>query len=287
VHRPPAGQFLRRKQAKGDARKQRRVSQPDGAVADFYWETDAEHRITRTTHAEKTPPGERAGTRQDAAGSALDPIPTPAGWAAHRALLDARNAVREFELGASDLDGDQRFLSLSGGAGIGPAGEFLATVRRGATSRAAPRSTAGLRSARRGAPSCRADRHRAALRAVMRDICRTENWTAAATSASTRRRTAFVATRPGTPAWGPARRVRRAVSRHCARSGEGLVGHVWQSGEPLWCSDVSQDRAPRRFRAGARSRRARRAHLPGDVENRVVGVLSISSARVRAPTSGC
>src|SRR5206468_5005767 len=52
--------------------------------SDFYWETDAEHRITRTTHAEKHRPAS-----QPVLGKTRWEVPAihpdASGWAAHRA----------------------------------------------------------------------------------------------------------------------------------------------------------------------------------------------------------
>src|SRR5205814_6863668 len=65
--------------------------------------------------------------------------------------------------------------------------------------------------------------------------------------------------------------------------GEGLVGHVWQSGELLWVADVQSD--PR----STRSARVRKAGvhsalvLPVTFEGRVIGVLSMSTGTMPRP----
>jgi diguanylate cyclase (GGDEF)-like protein len=64
--------------------------------SDFYWETDAEHRLTELVH----------GTG--------DRIALPAGWHAGMATMAARLPFRGFELVRDQADGEVRHYSLSG-----------------------------------------------------------------------------------------------------------------------------------------------------------------------------
>ena len=85
--------------------------------SDFYWESDAEHRLTV-----------RSASKSEAEGSVFhqtSPIgqrrweipyisPDAAGWQKHRAMLDAHLPFRDFELSRIGSDGAERHISISG-----------------------------------------------------------------------------------------------------------------------------------------------------------------------------
>ena len=93
--------------------------------SDFYWETDAEHRYSSIEFGEAY-----VGTRDLSfkLGRARWEIPSPspdeAGWAAHRAVLAARQ--RFFDFGFSRIEnGKQRFYEISGDPRYDAGGGFL------------------------------------------------------------------------------------------------------------------------------------------------------------------
>jgi diguanylate cyclase (GGDEF)-like protein/PAS domain S-box-containing protein len=93
--------------------------------SDFYWETDAQHRIVRTDHGGShravNAPGSQTGkTRWEIPSLS----PDEAGWAAHRAALEARKLFRGFEISRLDEDGTERHLSISGEPVFDEAGVF-------------------------------------------------------------------------------------------------------------------------------------------------------------------
>jgi diguanylate cyclase (GGDEF)-like protein len=74
--------------------------------SDFYWETDADHRLTQLLHG--------AGRR----------IALPAGWHARVATMDARLPFRGFELAPEPAGGELRHYSLSGEPVFDASGAF-------------------------------------------------------------------------------------------------------------------------------------------------------------------
>ncbi|HUQ75837.1 MAG TPA: PAS domain S-box protein, partial [Burkholderiales bacterium] len=278
------GQFVQRKQAEQVVREsEERFRSLIELSSDFYWETDAEHRITRTTHAEKHRPAS-----QPVLGKKRWELPSvhpdAAGWEAHRATLEARLPFRDFEMGRIDPDGEARFLSISGQPMLGPNGEFLGYrgVGREVTQRRREESLVALEHA--------VTRHLAqakdeasALRIVMQAICESESWDCGRYFHVDEAAELMRCEEVWSTGSGPlAKFAEESRGAELAR-GQGLVGHVWQSGEPTWISDVSQD--PRR----APFPRVRDAGVHGafifpvTFESRIVGVLSISSSTVRRP----
>ncbi len=97
--------------------------------SDFYWESDAGRRLTL-----RTSPGRKASAvripERDAQSRErrreIPPYLSPEGpgWAVHRAVLDAHEPFREFELLRLDSDGRMRFFSISGDPVFDAAGAF-------------------------------------------------------------------------------------------------------------------------------------------------------------------
>ena len=95
--------------------------------SDFYWESDAEHRLTQ-----------RAASKREAAESVfqqMSPIgqrrwempyvsPDESGWQKHRAMLDAHLPFRDFEISRLAADGIERHVSISGDPVFDASGRF-------------------------------------------------------------------------------------------------------------------------------------------------------------------
>jgi diguanylate cyclase (GGDEF)-like protein/PAS domain S-box-containing protein len=278
------GQFVQRKHAEDVIREsEERFRSLTALSSDFYWETDAEHRLTRSTHAEKHPPAARAPfgkTRWEVPSIQ----PHEEGWAAHRQTLAARLPFRDFEIGRIDPDGEVRFLSISGEPMYGPQGVFLGYrgVGREVTDRKREERLVALEHAVTRYLA-EAKSKSSALRAVMRAICETENWDCARYFHVDEAANALRCEETWSSGDGPLARFAEASRGVTLARGQGLVGHVWQSGEATWISDVSKD--PRRADTN-RSREAG-AHgtfiFPVTFESRVVGVVAVSSSVVRRP----
>ena len=83
--------------------------------ADWYWESDSEHRLTHiaTTVDGRTPVALEpmlGKTQWEIDGSSL----SPAQWSAHRADLDARRPFANLVMARLDPQGERRFVSVSG-----------------------------------------------------------------------------------------------------------------------------------------------------------------------------
>ena len=251
--------------------------------SDFYWETDAEHRLTRTTHDQKFRPASDPviGRRRWELGSIA---PDAAGWAAHRATLDARRPFRDFEIARIDPDGVRRHLSVSGEPVFGPEGEFRGYrgVGRDVT---AQRREERLVVLEHSVARLLAGAHdvRGALRGVMGALCESESWDCARFFALDPSGDAMRCEETWATGDGPLARFAERSKGLEMRRGQGLVGRVWESGDPVWISDVMRDG---RVSFAARVREAGEHGsflFPLTFEDRVVGVLAISSSTVREP----
>jgi diguanylate cyclase (GGDEF)-like protein/PAS domain S-box-containing protein len=93
--------------------------------SDFYWETDAEHRLREVVHGSAhrivRPLDQLIGRRRWELASVF---PDPAGWDAHMATLDAHLPFRGFEFARQQIDGEVHHYSLSGEPVFDASGEF-------------------------------------------------------------------------------------------------------------------------------------------------------------------
>ena len=278
------GQFVQRKQAEAVMRdSEERFRSLVELSSDFYWETDAQHRIMRTTRAQKDRPIS-APVLGQARWEVPSIHPDAAGWAAHRATLAARQPFRDFEIGRVDADGEVRFLSISGEPMVDHRGEFLGYrgIGRDVTQRRREERLVALEhEVARGLAD--AKDVAGALRSVMRAICETENWDCGRYFKLDEAANVMRCEEVWSSGVGPLAKFAESSRGALIAPGSGLVGRVWASGEPVWSSDVSQDSR------SAPSARVREAGVHGALifpvtfEARTVGVLSISSSIVRQP----
>ncbi|HEX6268314.1 MAG TPA: PAS domain S-box protein, partial [Burkholderiales bacterium] len=127
----------------------------------------------------------------------------------------------------------------------------------------------------------------AAVEGALRAVCETEGWDLGQLwrldrDAGVMRRFAHWVM-PGAPA---AQRFADASREVEFTQGKGLVGAAWQSREPLWMPDCTQDTLPRR-KALAEETGLRAALLcPIEAEGAVLGVLAFDCRRIRQPDEG-
>src|SRR6185436_10341093 len=208
--------------------------------SDFYWETDAEHRVVHTTRDQKyRPTGDPVigRTRWDRPSIR----PDEAGWAAHRAALEARLPFHDFEIERVDADGERRYRALSGEPMFGAQGEFLGYrgVGRDTTERRREERSKAMEHA---VTRClaEADTEATALRAVLRAICESEQWDCGRYLGADGAGVLRLVESWTAPGSGLEKLV-EAARDITIEPGVGLAGHVWQAGEPIWIADVRSD----------------------------------------------
>jgi diguanylate cyclase (GGDEF)-like protein/PAS domain S-box-containing protein len=91
--------------------------------SDFFWETDAQHRLSAMVYGRSF-----AGKMDDAVGKAAWDVPSThpdrAGWALLREKVDRRQPFRDFEFGRPRHDGGVRYFSVSGDPRLDARGAF-------------------------------------------------------------------------------------------------------------------------------------------------------------------
>ncbi|HEX6267778.1 MAG TPA: EAL domain-containing protein [Burkholderiales bacterium] len=279
------GQFIQRTQAEDVVREsEERFRSLTGLSSDFYWETDAEHRLLQTQHGAGHRPlvksGQQFGKRRWDLPSTY---PDAAGWAAHRAALEARQPFRDFEFARIDDDGVERYLAISGEPVLDAAGAFKGYRGVGKDITAKKRGEQLLKlehTVTRWLSD--ADDISVALKSVIRAVCQTQGWACD--------RHFYSDEKAGVLRFGESWSTGgAAIERFIAESRAltyapdvGLVGQSWQSAQPLWVTDIAKDG---RVRKGV----ARDAGLHGAFmfpvlsQGKVLGVLVFHSHEVREP----
>jgi PAS domain S-box-containing protein len=212
--------------------------------ADVYWEQDEQLRFRSFSNA-----GSREfelGRTESLLGKTrweTDYINmTEADWAAHRALLVARRPFRDLELCRCNAAGRKFWVRVSGEPVFDASGAFRGYrgIARNFTGR---RRAEELRELEHTVTRilAEADSASAGLQAVFRAVCETEGWECG--------RYFRLDEQAGVlrfaDGWSvPDAAVERFVelSRdHVYHPGQGLSGLAWQTGQPLWCADVTKD----------------------------------------------
>ncbi len=96
---------------------------------EFYWETDAGHRMTERTDNPGIPQSRFPEHTGDWRGKTRWEVPfvapDAAGWQGHRQVLDARLPFRDFEFSRPERDGPVRHFVISGEPRLDAQGKFL------------------------------------------------------------------------------------------------------------------------------------------------------------------
>ena len=254
--------------------------------SDWYWEQDENCRFTVVvgTAAEQigTELGQYLGTARWDHGAI--PVDDGGSWDKHKAGLKARQPFANFVFKRPNSRGELRYISTTGQPVFD--GEKRFKGYRGT----ARDITVGVRAEQLlrlehavNRSLAEADSVSAALTEVIRAVCSTEGWECG--------RYFRVNDEAGVLSFGEAWGVSElAIQQFIERSrgivyqsGVGLMGQVWQSGQPLWVADVTRD--ARAMRSAFTDDLGIRGGFvfPVISEGKMIGVLAFNSREVRDP----
>jgi diguanylate cyclase (GGDEF)-like protein/PAS domain S-box-containing protein len=121
------GQFLQRQQAVASLRdSEARFRGLTQLSSDFFWESDADHRLSSVVHGPNyaaAPVG--YGMVGKTPWELASASPDPAGWQAHKAMLDDHLPFRDFEIARPLPEGGMRYFAVSGQPRFDADGSFL------------------------------------------------------------------------------------------------------------------------------------------------------------------
>jgi len=277
------GEYLQRTEAEQAVRdSEARFRSLTNLSSDWYWEQDSEFRFTRIEG--RSPAGgdpalsqRLIGTRRWESGLEIE-----GGWDAHRAQLEARQPFHDLNMRRAMSDGSSRYVSVSGEPVFGSDGKFAGYRGVGRDVTKQVRAEQLLKLEHTVARSLAAAEDSAGgLRSVLQAVCQAEGWACGRyfrlEDDELRFQLAWFV--PGS-GFDEFVEQSRTLSY---RSGEGMAGRAWASGEPVWTSDVQADaRTKNKSLAGQSGIRGVFA-FPVLSEGRTIGVLSFSSPLVRQP----
>jgi len=257
--------------------------------ADGYWEQDEQLRFSafwNTSSREIEP--RRAEQLLGKTRWELEHINlSEADWAAHRALLEARQPFRDLELCRYDAAGRKVWVRVSGQPIFNAAGVFKGYrgITRNITER---RRAEELRELEHAVTRILAesDSAQATLQKVIRAVCETEGWDCGRYF-RVDEQAGVLRFADGWSVRDPAVERFVALSREIVyRPGTGLSGLAWQTGEALWATNVGND--PRSSKGAAKiGLREIGLHgafvFPIASDGRTIGVLNFASRRAREP----
>jgi diguanylate cyclase (GGDEF)-like protein/PAS domain S-box-containing protein len=276
---------------RNSSRRQRAATAPAlpspllGLTSDWYWEQDAELKFTRV-QVRNDAAAEQALARQILGKARWETgIEIEGGWEAHRAILEARQPFQDVLMWRHLPDGGRRYVSVSGEPVFDAKGRFTGYrgIGRDITKQKRIQQLLKLDHlvTRRLAEAVRPSQ---GLSGVLQAICETERWDCAQLwkpdeTLGVLRRLAHWSVPGDTDA---GRFVDESAELEFA-PGHGLVGAAWQSGEPLWVADSTQDARALRKRLSEETGLRDAAIFPVRFAGEVAAVLEFTSRRIRQP----
>jgi diguanylate cyclase (GGDEF)-like protein/PAS domain S-box-containing protein len=257
--------------------------------SEWYWEQDEDCRFTLVTGSAAGHGGldtkKFLGTYRWDRGAV--PVGDGGSWDKHKAALKARQPFTDFLFKRPDSKGGMRYVSTSGHPIVDDKGRFrgyrgiakdITDIRRAQELQNLEHSVTHS--------IAEAVSVTTATTAAIRAICETEGWECGRYF------------RPDSEAgvlrfgesWGiqdPAIQEFLERSREIVyRPGAGLIGRVWQSGQPLWVADLTRDSRAQRAAFGADAGIRGGFVFPVRSEGKVIGVLGFNSRQVRETDEG-
>ncbi len=277
------GQFLGRADAERAVREsEARFRALTNLSSDWYWEQDAEFRFTRLEGREVA--GRDSGLLSRLIGARRweTGLEVEGGWQAHRELLAAHKPFHNVLMWRTVQDGSVRYMRISGEALLRPDGSFAGYRGVGRDVTEDKRAEQMLRLEHEVARLLAASEDAAGgLQGVIRAVCEAEGFACGRYFRVEGDRLRFQdAWSSGEAAIEPFLARSRSFS---FRSGEGLTGTVWQTGQAVWSADITRD--PRvRDRNDWQGTGLRGGFAFAVVaEGRIIGVLNFSSFKAREP----
>ena len=257
-------------------------------TSEWYWEQDEKCRFTLVTGGTL---GHGFDTKNFLGTYRWDRGAVPVGdggsWDKHKAALKARRPFADFLFKRPDPKGGMRYISTSGQPIVDDKGRFRG-YRGTAKDVTDTRRAQELQNLEHSVTHsiAEAESVTAAMTAAIRAICETEGWEC---GRYFRPDSEAGALRLG-ESWGiqdPAIQEFLERSREIVyRPDVGLMGRVWQSGQPLWVADLTRDSRAQRAASGADAGIRGGFVFPVRSEGKVIGVLGFNSRQVRETDEG-
>jgi PAS domain S-box-containing protein len=265
---------------------ERRLQNVIELSSDYYWEQDEQYRFTlfRRPCIRKTanePEHLLGKTRWELGGT---PVGADGSWDEHKALLRARKPFADFVVRYPAENGRELYISASGRPMFDSRGRFKGYygISRDVTN--AKREERYIELEREVARILDdADDVSPALTAALRAICEAERWDSGQYWSLAAEKGVMTFHSGWSIAEGAIRQVAEQARGLVITPGNGLVGIVWQTGEPLWLEDFRNDERVLRKELAKQTGWQSAFLFPVQSKGRVVGVLDFNARYIGKP----